>query len=499
MTQPTPPDDTAEVDKTTKIAKVAPVDSTETLSQRMAVSGRSVSDRDLLQVIGFLYETLGRWYELAPGGRPPSVELSNITLAARPSVTESAAGPGLLNEGTVLGLGSEWAPGPASRDDIVRDDVGGGETDEETDGESDEDETIADEREGVFVASATLAQVAVGRPRTDDETWDDIIHQLETGRRPALASALWVGLATEPWARYPSIGQWRRAVDAAVRSDTATSTMLDHEGESRRTPLLLAIGGLAVIAAVGAFLLFGGNGTAIEDADVTAAQPDAPTVTVTDADETDPGNEPTTDATGEDNAAGSTDSCSLVGPLGPITIDQVSEGAIVVAWAPTTEAVNILLNGAFVDTVPAEAFRYVIERLPLSDDPLARDTEYTVAVEPQSGSPSTACATTLANPIPGSEVLIGVTAPTGLSVIDSSARSITVGWDLQLGADAHNLYLDGTYLQFGDVGGSSTVGEENEFTFLDLEPDTTYEIGIRRIVGPNQSGLATITATTESE
>jgi hypothetical protein len=256
-----------------------------------------------------------------------------------------------------------------------------------------------------------------------------------------------------------------------------------------------------VAIAAGAYLLLRNDTTAVEDAVVlttepggtTTEEPDGPTSTGETTTASTDGSSPF------DQIEGAGDPCALDGPLGPITIDQVSDTAIVVAWPPSTEAVNILLDGVIVDTVPPEAFRYVIEHQPLSDDPLIPDTKYLVAVEPRSGVPSTACTATLANPVPGSEFLIGVTAPTGFEVVDTSPTSITVSWDARAGADQHNLFLNGAYIRFGDVGGSSAIGDETEFTFLDLDPDTTYEIGIRRVEGPNESGLVTVTASTDPE
>lgn len=442
-----------------------------TLTVRLDDEARTVTERDLVLVSVFLYETLGRWYELKLDGDPPSVDPSDVfirtqTLAARESAEQALLDPG---------------------DELHAPDTG----------------DAAEERDGVFAASATLAQVALGRLRTEDESWDDVIQQLEVGRRPALASALWVGLATQPEARYRSIGQWRRSVDAALRSDAATADLVDtDDGRDRTGRIVVAAGVLVLAVAAGAFLFLRDDTSAIEDAGVDITEPDGPaTEELEGAATTRSTTTSTDDTTGVTSASDSTgagdDPCALVGPLGPITIDQVSDTAIVVAWEPSTEAVNILLDGAFVDTMPAEAFRYVIERLPLTDDPLTPDTDYTVAVEPQSGEPSTACTTTLSNPIPASESLIGVTTPTGLEIVETSATSVTVAWDPKPGADLHNLYLNGTYVLFGDVGGSSAIGEETEFTFVDLDPDTTYEIGIRRIEGPNQSGLATITASTD--
>jgi len=440
-------------------------DDPPTLATRLEDAARSVTERDLQLVTDFLYETLGRWYELKPGGRPPSVEPVNVIVKGRAATVTEPLSPSplpLLDPGDELII-AEREPGADPNPD----------SDVDPDPKSDVDpDSYPDERDGVLVASTTLAQVALGRTKHDDETWDAVVQHLETEQRPSLASALWVGLATEREVRYRTLGQWRRSIDAALRSDAATATMFDG-GEPRiRKGLVMTAAVVAVAAAAAGFMLFGRDTTSVEDATATT-EPSGPVTT-------DGGEPPSTTTTAtEDVDAGSVpiggdgDGCSTVGPLGPITVDQVSDTAIVVSWSPSTEAVNITLDGAFVDTVPAEAFRYVIERLPLSAAPLTPDTDYVVAVEPQSGEPSTACATTLSNPVPGSEVLIGVASPTGLEVIDTSATSITVSWDPRPGADQHNLYLDGTYIQFGDVGGSSTVGDETEFTFLDLEPDTS--------------------------
>ena len=453
-----------------------------------------MTGRDLERVSVFLYETLGRWYELSPDGTPPAIEPPDIIIRPR-TAAEQDSSASLLDPGDEL----EAAASTVAASDGDSEDDGGedGVDEDEDEGESG---STPDERDGVFAASASLAQVAIGRLRTDDdESWDDVILQLETDQRPALASALWVGLATQPEARYPSIGQWRRSVDAALRSDAATADLVDATDRPRRAGLIVAAAAVLVAVAAGAFLLLHDGTTAVEDAGVAATEPEGPTTEETGRSTSTPDTTTLNDTAGSAGTDATDDPCAQSGPVGPVTIDQVSDTAIVVAWAPSTEAVDILLDGAFVDTVPAEAFRYVIERLPLSDDPLTPDTDYTVAVEPQSGQPSTACATTLAAPVPGSEFLIGVTAPTGFEVVDTSATSISVAWDQRLGADLHNLYLNGAYVRFGDVGGSSAIGDETEFTFVDLEPDTSYEIGIRRVEGPNQSGLVTITASTDPQ
>ncbi len=466
-----------------------------TLAQRLAGS-RSVVDRDLHQLIGFLYETLGRWYQLESDGAPPSTDPANIIITPQShgGPAEETDGSGLLDSGDRLTFGPTLSTGERAEEEA----------------EDGAEEPGPDERQGVFNASACLAQVSLGRERGPDESWDDVIQQLEADNRPALASALWVGLAGEPQARYGSIGQWRRAVDTALRSDAATATMVDKEDGDRRFVPMTAVALAVVALAAGLFWFLNRDTTTAETAeaaDDTAtveaedgvdadAEPEGPE---TSTDET-VAPEPQADQPADDQPAAEDDpssACARVGPLGAVTIDQVSETKIVVSWVPTGEAVDITLDGAFVDTVPAEAFRYVIETLPLTETPLSPDTEYTVGVEPQTGEPSTACATTNDAALPGDDQLIGVTAPTGVTVIDTSATSITVTWDPRPGADTHNVYLDGAYLQFGDVGGSSTVGDETEFTFLDLEPDTTYDIGVRRIEGPNQSRIVTVTATTD--
>ena len=460
-----------------------------TLADRLRDAKRSLNDRDLQLVTEHLYETLGRWFELGPDGNPPSVDASDIVVRVHPAGDEAPE-----TDSALLDAGDRLEPRPPGNE-RESDEYEAGEDEESDRDEAGEPSPDFDERDLVFTASGALAQVALGRQRADDESWDDVIQALEADERPALASALWVGLATEPKARYRTIGQWRRAVDAAIRSDAATATMLNGDGEPRRTRPILAMAALAVAVGGGMFLLLRGGDTDVDDAGTTTTEA---TTSAADGGPTTSTSESPTEEAIDPEAAVDGDECSLVGDLGPITIDQRSDTAIVVAWAPSLATVNILLDGVFVDTVPPEAFRYVIERLPLTDQPLQANTDYTVIVEPRIGDPSSACATTLAESPPGGEQLIGVTAPTGLEVIDATATSITVGWDPRPGADSHNLYLDGSYIQFGDVGGSSAIGDEVEFTFIDLEPGTTYRIGIRRIEGPNQSGEVSIQASTEA-
>jgi hypothetical protein len=191
------------------------------------------------------------------------------------------------------------------------------------------------------------------------------------------------------------------------------------------------------------------------------------------------------------------DPCLVVGPLGALSVDQVTDRSLVIGWEPLPEAVNVMLDGGFVDTVSAEADQYVIEHRPLLPPPLPSSTEFLIEITTQGGEPSGACASTTA--APPLEPLVGVYAPTGLRISDETPTSLTVSWDPREGADIHNLYLDGRYITYGPGQGSTTIGDETEFTFLDLEPGTTYEIGIRRVEGFNHSGPATIVATTPTE
>ncbi|MDH3293579.1 MAG: fibronectin type III domain-containing protein, partial [Acidimicrobiia bacterium] len=202
---------------------------------------------------------------------------------------------------------------------------------------------------------------------------------------------------------------------------------------------------------------------------------------------------------GDGDGRSGDDTCRVVGPLGPLNVDQVTDRAITIGWASTFKPINILLDGSFVDTVPPDTNQYVIEHRPFLPPPLPAGTKFLVEIRTDGEGPSVACATTSEEPPPPGQGLLGVYAPTGLEVVDFTPTSITVGWDLRPGADIHNLFLDGRYVDFGSGYGSTAIADETQFTFLDLEPGTIYEIGIRRVEGPNQSGLTTITAFTATD
>ncbi len=379
-----------------------------------------------------------------------------------------------------------------------------------------------DEREHVFEASTRLAQVAIDRVKEAGESWDDVVQLIEDDGRSGLASALWVGLSGQPEARYPNIGLWKRSMMAGLRSDRA---MEQPESPRRLPAIVVGLIAMVVLAIVGfgAFAVLGGWDTADRaeasegaDAEDSAdgtdeseelAGPTADTDTETDsaateeseADESgsDESNESSDDSDGDAEAdpAPTGDRCSAVGSLGELFVDQVTDQAITIGWEPSPQAVDILLDGGFVDTVPADTNQYVIEHRPLLPPPLAADTEFLVEIVADGGTASSACTRTAAEPLPDDQRPIGVYAPTGLAVTDVTANSVTVEWDLRPGADVHNLFLDGRYQAFGGLG-STAIGDETEFTFVNLEPGTEYEIGIRRVEGFNQSGLTSITVTT---
>ena len=375
-----------------------------------------------------------------------------------------------------------------------------------------------DEREHVFEASTLLAQTAIGRAKTGDETWDDLTQLIEDDDQPALASALWVGLSKQPAARYPSLEQWSRSMSAGLRSDAAADVARQRSSRSLAGGIGLGFTAAVVVGALiaaGWFLVdrvFSDQETVVESSPETSAA--GPTVNEstdeTDDDATDDDGEPVDDEAGDagdgetdsDDERGSVqsdDPCAVLGSLGPLYVDQVTDGAIVIGWDPVSEAVNIMLDGGFVDTVAADSNQYVIEHRPLLPPPLPPETTFLVEINTDGGEPSAACVTTLAEPLPTGDRQVGVYAPTGLEVIDLTPTSVTVGWDLLPGADTHNLYLDGRYVLFGDNQGSTTIGDETEFTFFDLEPGTSYDIGVRRVEGFNQSGVSTITVTTPDQ
>ena len=480
-----------------------------TLASRLG-DGRTVADADLLRLTRFLVE-VARGSGAEGGDEDEPGQLSSIGLS------DFVIEPGGRNRAIEHIQGE-----PTGRDRPL---IEPGEYLNLSEAAADQVSTASDERAGVLWASEVLAQVAAERSRSSDETWDDLVEVLEQEQRSGLASALWIGLAHQPEARYPSLAQWRRAVDSAIRSDAATRAELIKDDGWRLsgvhviTALALLVVGAGVIYT--ALTQFGSGSTAtvapsIQDGGqsggttIAVNEPEGPGVSDptnggqpeddgADGNRADNTTDNTADNTADAKTGGSPlDRCSLVGQLGPLTVDQVTDTAIVIAWAPSSGPVNVLLDDAFLDTLPSGTFRYVIERHPLSDNPLSPDTDYTVAVEPRDGNPSSACTTTETEATPGVES-IGVYSPTGLTVTDATPTSLTVAWDPRPGADSHNLFLDGAYVRFGDVGGSTTFGDEAEFTFLDLQPGTSYEIGIRRLEGTNQSGMVTITAITLSD
>jgi hypothetical protein len=363
-----------------------------------------------------------------------------------------------------------------------------------------------EERTHVFEASTLLAQVVINRAKADDETWDDVVQLIEEDDQQGLASALWVGLSEEAAARYPSLEQWTRSMLAGLRSDAATAaaTAQSQQGRSRSSILVAAVTAVAALAAIGWFAFGRTSGGEPVDAttDSVAAPTTAPSATGSSAigdegNESETGSEDKGDE--QDTAVGGNDPCLVIGPLGQLYVDQATNEAIAIGWDPTTQAVNIMLDGGFVDTVPADTNQYVIQHRPLLPPPLPPGTEFIVEIMAEGGEPSAVCATTDTGPVADDRGLIGVYAPTDLVILDQTPTSLTVGWALRPGADVHQIYLDRSYVTYGDGLGSTSIGDETEFTMFDLEPGTTYEIGVRRIEGFNQSGMATLTATTPTE
>ena len=363
-----------------------------------------------------------------------------------------------------------------------------------------------EDRTHVFVASTLLAQVVIKRAKADDETWDDVVQVIEEDDQPGLASALWVGLSKEAAARYPSLEQWTRSMLAGLRSDAATAAAATAEsgqrGRSRSSLLVRAITSIVALAAIGWFA-FGRTSVGDELVEATSDEVVAPTTDPPETGSSSNENEVAESDTGSDDegeeqdaAAGGNDPCLVIGPLGQLYVDQATDEAIAIGWEPSTQAINILLDGGFVDTVPADTNQYVIEHRPLLPPPLPQGTEFIVEIMTEGGEPSAVCATTDTEPVANGRGLIGVYAPTDLAILDQTPTSLTVGWAFRPGADLHHIYLDRTYVTYGDGLGSTSIGDETEFTLLDLKPGTNYEIGVRRVEGFNQSGMTTITATT---
>lgn len=317
---------------------------------------------------------------------------------------------------------------------------------------------VVDERTDIYAASATVAEAALGRVRRADESWDDMLGDLSQSR-PQLAEALRLGLQPTPADRCQTVRQWANASDAAVSSRfLAPSRPAPAPRRSSRRYLLAATGLLALAGLAGFQAI---RSTGIDPVESSGSCIDQP------------------------------------GSVPAPEVVQTTTNAIVVSWQPNDEVLNLFVNGSYLDSTAPDGDLFVIEREPKRVDRLAPDTEYEIGLARPEQARTITCARTLSEPVTG-EPLLGVYAPTGLEVTSASATAIEVTWDLRTGADFHNLFLNGQYVKTSDGGGSTTVGDTVAYTFTDLEPATTYDIGIRRVEGTNRSEQVTIQASTSS-
>ncbi len=165
-----------------------------------------------------------------------------------------------------------------------------------------------------------------------------------------------------------------------------------------------------------------------------------------------------------------------------VTREELRRAVINYTLVPGAASHELLLDGVVVGTDNDRWFTF------LDLDPA---TSYEAAVRGVSadgtpGPETTATITTKGSVDPGGEL----PAPETLNVTRVERRRIVVNYALVPGADTHEILLDGV-----------VVGTDNDrwFTFLGLEPGTTYELSVRGVSADGTPGAsATLVETTQA-
>lgn len=470
-----------------------------TLLSRL-LAGHPATTEELGQLVDFFEQSLGALHERAMVHR--DVKPSNVLLTTG---TERASDASLLKPDDRLLLGDLGLVKDISAGTVTR---GSGSAAYA----SPEQRAVVsrvDTRTDIYAASAVLAEAAAGRVRRPDESWEQVIEEIEANERRALGRVLQRGLDADPEQRPAGIQQWASELRAALRPGGAGTA--GPRVVRRSSRMLIGIGALMMLAGIGgiAASIFMNDQPASsptlvassEGLRATATAVPTPTtvaVTSTPAPPTATGQTPE-DATvsgaanaspGSEVPCGDPDRGTNDGsaPRG-LHVFDITDTTITIAWTGQDQAFSLFLDNRYLDNARKNSDRYVVEGLEagtVHDMVIAAHD-----VGPERGA--LVCATTLSAP-PG-RAPAGLVMATGLVASEISETSVRLDWTPAASGGRYTLYSG--HLPEGKsfptiIGAGGVSPEETSFLFEDLEPGATVVVGLRTVLGENQSGLAWI-------
>lgn len=341
-----------------------------------------------------------------------------------------------------------------------------------------------DTRTDIYAASAVVAEAAIGRFRRPEETWDEVLTQISASGRPDLASSLGNGLDEDPARRPSDVSVWAAEIRASLGPvDAETQRLVDTAaaqrkatGRGRRRFAAVAIlaAGLLLAAVIGLFALTddepqlatGEREPAALEAEVAAATVER---------------EPVEPACGDPDRGVAQE----LSPAG-VTIADVTDTTITVGWTAQDQAYSIFLDGKYFDNARKASNLYVFEEL---DAGAAHEVVMTAhTVPPDQGA--SVCATTASEAV--DRLPVGATMATDLLATEVTSTSVTLSWTPALSGGRYTLYSG--FLEEGKsfpqiIGAGGVAPDITSFEFTGLDSGAEVVVGLRTIVGENQSGL----------
>lgn len=480
-----------------------------TLLSRL-LEGNPATTEELGQLVDFFEQSLGALHERAMVHR--DVKPSNVLLTTG---TERVGGASLLKPDDRLLLGDLGLVKDISAGTVTR---GSGSAAYA----SPEQRAVVsrvDTRTDIYAASAVLTEAAAGRVRRPDESWEQVIGELQARDHPSLGNALLRGLDADPEQRPVGIQQWASELRAALRpggAETAGPRVV-----RRPNRILIGIGALMMLAGIGGIVasMFMSNQPTNDTALIASSEglraiatatavptptPVPVTSTPTPPTATAPASEDTT-ASGAANALPGT----VIPPCGDpergtangsapsgLIVSDVTDTTITIAWTGQDQAFSLFLDNRYLDNARKNSNQYVVEGL----EP---GSVHDVVIAAHDAGPeqgALVCATTL--PVPPGRAPIGLVMATDLFASEITETSVRLNWTPAASGGRYTLYAG--HLPEGKnfptiIGAGGVSPEETSFLFEDLEPGATVVIGLRTVLGENQSGLAWIEVTLAPE
>lgn len=369
-------------------------------------------------------------------------------------------------------------------------------------------------RTDIYAASTVIAEAALGRLRGSNESWSGVLAAIRHDR-PLLANALATGSADQPESRPATMADWAGLLLGALGSAAAPSQAHAPPIERDLAAIPAARRRLVGVAASVALLVLaifavtrpadpvqsaaGGDETPTSTA--IALEPAAPAARETSEPAASAPVTAAPTALTFDSVLARTQvsECpdSAEGPVPELTVLGATTTSATLGWTAREAPMSIFVNGAYHDNVRPRSDRYVVEGLAAGDHHQIGLTNHDEG--PELGT--WVCAAT-----DGSMSASTANAPvmaTELRAFDVTTTSATLSWTPAVSGGRY-LTFQGTLAtgkRFPDIVGVDAVaaGSPTMITFTNLIPGTANVVGVRTVLGDNQSNLAWIIVDTPPE